>query len=539
MRQTVITVLILWISITALAFAGGQTEGEPSGRILPNPTGTRLVDEPIQMTAIVKLESPHTVTNPDELPFMQFIQEQTGVDWVFDAAVGEDAYMQKLNLTFASGDLPDVVYSGVQPQYRSFILEQSSVGNIIPLNDLIEKYAPNIKAILAEREDIRRMLTLPDGKIYSLFSAIEEEHYNWVDSQFINHTWLERVGKSVPTTVEELRDVLMAFKTQDANGNGDPNDEIPMSTRETGWAGCRIDSFFGAFGIHDSKDDNHIGVENGKAFVTAADDRYRRALEFFHELYADGLLDPESFTQSTPQLRAKAQNNQVGVFIWFNPMTITGLDLIDEYSLLPPLSSDFSPATAYLTKTVPGFVGYRFMITKSNPYPEVAMRYADLLMDRADMSLSAGMGEEGHFWEKLPGGRWTLNYDKIPEGLGVVQHRAAATLYNQAAFIDRELWRNYEGGPETIYVKRTNWWAQLADLEHGPALPVFWFSRMDGAEVARIATDLTSYVAEMRARFILEGVTDRSWNEYVSNIEKIGAAKLIEIYQKAYEDYYK
>jgi putative aldouronate transport system substrate-binding protein len=343
----------------------------------------------------------------------------------------------------------------------------------------------------------------------------------------------------MPTSLEELRDVLMAFKTQDANGNGDPNDEMPMSTRETGWAGCRMDGFFGAFGIHDSKDKNHVGVENGKIFITAADDRYREALEFFHGLYADGLLDPESFTQSTPQLRAKAQNNQVGVFIWFNPMTITGLDLIDEYSLLPPLSSNTREATAYFTKTVPGFVGYRYLITKSNPYPEVAMRYADLLMDRGEMSLNAGMGLKGHFWEELSDGKWTLNYEKIPEGLGVVQHRAAATLYNQAAFIDRNLYTRYVGGPETIYFKRTNWWRQVEGFVRGPALPDFWFSRMEGAEVSRIATDLKSYVAEMRARFILEGVTDRSWDEYVSNIQKIGADKLVEIYQKAYDEYYR
>lgn len=539
MRKTLLIVVALAVTAAGIAFATGQPTGDEPGKILPNMAGLRIVDDPIQMTAIAKLESPHTVTNPDELPFMQYIQAETGIDWIFDAAVDEDAYMQKLNLTFASGDLPDVVYSGVQPQFRSFILEQSSIGNIVPLNDLVEEYGPNVASVLSDRPDIRRMLTLPDGNIYSLFSAIEEEHYNWVDSHFINHEWLDRVGMDMPTTIDELYEVLLAFKTQDANGNGDPNDEIPMSTRETGWAGCRIDSFFGAFGIHDSEDNNHIGVENGKVFITATDDRYRTALEFFNKLYEDGLLDPESFTQSTGQLRAKAQNGQVGLFIWFNPMTITGLDLIDAYSLMPPVSGSRHPATAWLTKTVPGFVGYRYLITKDNPYPEVAMRYADILMDRGEMSLNAGFGRQDHFWESLSGGDWTLNYDKIPEGLGVVQHRAAATLYNQVAFIDRELWKQYRGGPETIYVLRTNWWAELADLEHGPALPIFWFSRMDGAEVARIGTDLKSYVEEMRARFILEGVTDSTWNEYVSNIERIGADRLVEIYQKAHDEYFK
>ena len=35
----------------------------------------------------------------------------------------------------------------------------------------------------------------------------------------------------VPQTTDELFDVLTAFKEQDANGNGDPNDEIPLAGR--------------------------------------------------------------------------------------------------------------------------------------------------------------------------------------------------------------------------------------------------------------------------------------------------------------------
>ena len=55
------------------------------------------------------------------------------------------------------------------------------------------------------------------------------------NKMWINKAWLDRVGMEVPQTTEEFKEVLRAFKEQDANGNGDPNDEIPLSGSLKGW----------------------------------------------------------------------------------------------------------------------------------------------------------------------------------------------------------------------------------------------------------------------------------------------------------------
>ena len=51
-------------------------------------------------------------------------------------------------------------------------------------------------------------------------------------SQFywIRQDWLDKLGLAVPTTVDELHDVLLAFKNNDPNGNGKA-DEIPLFDR--------------------------------------------------------------------------------------------------------------------------------------------------------------------------------------------------------------------------------------------------------------------------------------------------------------------
>lgn len=72
------------------------------------------------------------------------------------------------------------------------------------------------------------MVTNPDGHIYTL-PGKKPLRPKGCDTPFINKAWLDRLGLEIPTTVDEWYEVLKAFKEQDANGNGDPNDEIPLT----------------------------------------------------------------------------------------------------------------------------------------------------------------------------------------------------------------------------------------------------------------------------------------------------------------------
>ncbi len=73
------------------------------------------------------------------------------------------------------------------------------------------------------------MSTAPDGHIYALPQWADCYHCTYPDKLWINSTWLKKLGLQVPKTTEDLRNVLLAFKTKDPNGNGKA-DEIPMTT---------------------------------------------------------------------------------------------------------------------------------------------------------------------------------------------------------------------------------------------------------------------------------------------------------------------
>ncbi len=119
-------------------------------------------------------------------------------------------------------------------------------GLIIDLakDDLLKNNAPNCWAYLQSHPDALASVMNPDGTIYTLPQVNSGAELRVARKLFINKKWLENVNMEVPTTTEELYQLLKAFKEQDANGNGDPNDEIPLCSQD--WTSIQ-ESLFGAF----------------------------------------------------------------------------------------------------------------------------------------------------------------------------------------------------------------------------------------------------------------------------------------------------
>ena len=94
-----------------------------------------------------------------------------------------------------------------------------------------EKYCPN----LMEKMDseygkmvaVEACTTMPDGHRYTMPTSGIAPWIGLNRIGAINTDWLEAVDMEVPTTLDEFKDVLVAFKTKDPNGNGQA-DEIPL-----------------------------------------------------------------------------------------------------------------------------------------------------------------------------------------------------------------------------------------------------------------------------------------------------------------------
>ena len=185
-------------------------------------------------------------------------------------------------------------------------MDYGTEGVLIPLEDLIDKYAPNIKKILDENPQVRRMATAPDGHIYSIPWFEDQAHFQYRNTFLLNKTWLDKLGLEVPTTPDELIAVLKAFKEQDPNGNGEA-DEIPSTFRHNTTTNGYYE-LFGAFGLADAL--TGFSVEDKKVVFEPAIPEYKMAIAFLNRLYEEGLLDQESFTQDAKQMLSRRRTRR-------------------------------------------------------------------------------------------------------------------------------------------------------------------------------------------------------------------------------------
>ena len=177
----------------------------------------------------------------DTMNMWKKYQEMTNIKLDFTDVLAAEGYDEKKSLMWASNEYPDIFVRAFLNNTE--IVKYGSMGILAPLEELIPEYAPNLQKLIDEDPAILSRITAPDGHIYAL-PAIFTLTAARDDKFWINTSWLEQVGKEIPTTVDELEDVLRAFKGVDFNENGEA-DEYPMGISD---AQALIRRFAGVWG---------------------------------------------------------------------------------------------------------------------------------------------------------------------------------------------------------------------------------------------------------------------------------------------------
>ncbi len=519
------------MAASVLAGCGGQegTEEAAAQKDLSyfNETGYPIVNEPIELNVMVAVGPMSGDFN--EMPVFKDLEEKTGIKINFEQ-VSPTAWAERKNLALASQDMPDIIIGGIGGMSDSEVNKYSSQGIIVELNDYIDKYAPNFKKLLSEKPDLDAVIRNPEGKIYGLPFYQELISEEIPDNLFINKKWLDTLGLDVPTTTEEYYEVLKAFKTQDPNGNGIA-DEIPLSYRANQRLTGEL-SLFGSFGVLDN--DAHLMIEDGKVLFSPALEGYKEGIEYMNRLYTEGLIDPEVFTQDQSQYIGKGQAEEeiVGSFIIFNDENYVGIDrAYNDYTALLPLKG---PDDDQLwNKYATGYDTNAFIITKNNKYPEASIRWADEFFTEA-VSMQAIQGEIGVNLEYTDGKYKIMD---APEGSSVNEIRSkicpASYIFGM---MTREMIDKIEYQPDmTRKLERCEQYDPFTPEEY---LPVLRLSQADLEAMANIFTDLTNYVAEMKAKWVTgELDVNETWDEYVTTLKNMGMDEYVKIYQNAYDAY--
>lgn len=190
-------------------------------------------------------------------------------------------YTQQVRLAMAAGELPDFFVVTEQ----SDIMELAEAGVIMNLDDMIDQYASSWN-IEYWNEDGGRSLEMASyqGDVYGLtvMGACTDE-LSWL---WMRQDWLDELGLSEPTTIDELRACIDAFCAADFDGNG-VNDTVGMAIDSGLWYSTR--GLFSGFSAYPQ----YWVEKDGNLEWGGVSEENRAALQFLADLYAEGKMDVE------------------------------------------------------------------------------------------------------------------------------------------------------------------------------------------------------------------------------------------------------
>lgn len=480
--------------------------------------------------------------------------EDTGIEFDWQAIPSEGA-QEKINLMLASGEeLPDVFWNFGDGKSGNIVVQYADQDIFLPTEGLINEYMPNPKKILDDSENYWSEITAPDGHTYG-FPYIEEM-YGLVltgGPLLINKTWLDEVGKEVPTTVDEWVDCLKAFRDGgDLNGNG-AADEIPMAT----WFGATdtfgsynmFYRFTGAFGCADSYCGgnayaDHLRLIDGKVTFTAQDEAFRKTAEFFNMLYNEGLIWNGSFeadeSASYKSSLIKEDVARIGCFGTWTDQEITNLDVHDEYVAIPRLQGE-AGMTGFENNYSELQDSSNTAITTTCKFPHVIAKFVDYMVGDPAISIQSNWGAEGYNYVKDDNGILRTPLDEQGRYVAQTEYtnfgeaRVNSTTCRGSMIVLDEYYETVAGyaydAVQLLENQKTNGKEDI--MAENDTIPRVMMTTDELSRLAQIQPTISDIVDRYINQWVTGGVTDDNWNAYLGELQSAGVEELVSIYQSA------
>lgn len=527
MKKIFALLLVLVMSMGMLSTAGAAT--------LP------IVEETVELNFMGMNMNSTRVGRYDETDMMKYLEEQTNVHIVWDM-IPQASWTEKKNLTIAGGDLPDGFMGPL-----SLTADEAQLlgadGVLIPLEDLIREHAPTIQKLIDENPTYKASITSTDGHVYAL-TAMQDMGFDSFSTAIIRQDWLDALGLPMPTTIDEFYQTLKAFKDNDMAGNGNTipwtflyqeSDNINREVkREFEWV-------FQAFGV--SENPKHVAInDDGVVEFTAAQEGFKEAVKFLNKCYAEGLIDPEIFTQDRTMITNKIRQLNVGCYTDYrlkNSMAST--EIQDKFAVLPALTGP-NGDKGWL-RAVAGMNEGAFALTSACENPEVAIRWLDYINEpENNIQMLYGMfkpegwtASEALVPSATEPGKWTDNTSMRPADVQPNDWPWSAPIGSSPVISTKEIINTYIASRANNVYKEENCAVYRDDLTKYPYNFPYRFTLDEIDELSIIQLDLINYVFRTQASWITDGGVDEEWDKYIDQLNKLGMERYVELFQTAFD----
>ena len=456
----------------------------------------------------------------EKMPIFQKAAELTGVTLKGTASETISDSDQAWNTMVASKPLPDIIDGP-----KSKLMSLAENGGLIPLDDLIEKYAPNVKKFFEECPEAKSVASGEDGHIYYIPGSLSGIDRDALPSKgwFIRKDWLEKLGLEEPKTLDEMYEVLKAFKTKDPNGNG-KQDEVPYFNRQEG-----IPDLYQLFGAENRWYVNDAGkLVNGKT-----EEAFRDAVREMAKWYKEGLIDTEIYSRGQ-QSREQLLSADVGgcTHDWFsstgkyNDMYNKTIPGFRFEAMMPPADKN---GVVKEVRSRGILHGEGWGISKDNKKLETTMKYFDFWMSDVGRELLA-FGVEGVHYTVVNGEKqFTEEVLNAEGGVPTYMRNQGQIEIGSVGNIAAEVAGMNEISKEGF---------MMYD-ESGVVVPEFSFPELTKEESDKttdIASNINTYISEMEQKWILgTSDVDKDWDTYIKKINDMGYQTLLDVYNEAYK----
>ena len=482
-----------------------------------------LVDEPTTLT-YWQAWPPflNEISSPGDASMFEKMEEITGIHLDI-TAVSTENDANDFMLRCASGDLTDMIQKGAS-HYTGGGAKAIEDDILIDMLPLLEENMPDYWAIINSDNNIYKNVVNDEGQVPSLIGMYKDYYYT-DQGYWIRQDILDEVGKEIPTTVDELDDVLSAFKDK-----GLTDGLVVLSE-----GNC--DLLAKAYGA-----DNRL--VDGVVEYRGISDNYKEFLKKMNDFYNKGYINIDFVTYTDSDTKPPQDvvlSDNAGIFNE-DVASIAGYYLMatNPSFELAPLPQIRVNAGDSLDN---GFVGvraadkYSLSISTQCENPELCLQYMNYLFTEDGFVLS-NYGIEGETYtvengeyqftdlilNNESGFDWQLCQSLyINPGFPCLNDLSVQELtYNEAQKAAVPAWVGaFDSADETM--PNTQWLSYTTEESY---------------TIADLQSDLETVQDEFRLKAITGQVDiDAEWDNYVAQCESMGLYELQEIDQAAVDRY--
>lgn len=469
----------------------------------------------------------------EDKEIVKMAEEATGihVNWT---EIDKEVSSERVAAILSSGELPDVMLGLLTDAdlsaNRELFYDLSEEG-------LLEKYAPNVlEDYELGGQKVLEYLKHSDGSIRSLAgnmgtSVSSDASYVWM----INQSWLDKLGKEMPTNADEFYDVLCAFRDNDMDGDGDATNEIPLSFQNVG-GGYGFLHLANAYGIAGEDVKNYMyyyKMRDGQVSSNVDTDEFRAFLEWAHKLADEGLIDVEGFSQTSEQYTAKTAANRVGVYFAWDASTGVKSDPEQYVPMMPIQALEDVPAKKTGVEGIVGFNTASFAIGAESENVEAALHWWNYLSGDVE---TWAMCRYGCYYIDEETGLVRGGVDPAKKEEGVVYpHAYTLGLGNKTSPYGgpHEYPSLWTPGHVRLEISEKLKESGMLHVGIGDEIMIKRFVDADvQTERTLIEADLLPMIDRFIANSVVDGVTDESWEQFKSDLTAYRYYDWIDWWQK-------